>query len=189
LVNGSVPLARHHQADNQYTGLTVDHNYIITQYSSLQTQYTNLEDLYYDLQTEHNTITTRYSSLQTQYTNLRDLYDQHEVDFKAYQEQYQSLIKKVNLRLSFNENFPKFVTPKDPEIENLLNDDIMTETASNLTEIKGIGPKRALELEIAGVRTIADLAKRSPQHLAEKTGISITQISKWIIEANKLKDN
>ena len=77
----------------------------------------------------------------------------------------------------------------DPEIENLLNDDIMTETASNLTEIKGIGPKRALELEIAGVRTIADLAKRSPQHLAEKTGISITQISKWIIEANKLKDN
>jgi replicative superfamily II helicase len=77
----------------------------------------------------------------------------------------------------------------DPEIEKLLSDDIITETVSNLTEIKGIGPKRAIELEIAGVRTIADLAKRSPQHLAEKTGISITQISKWIIEANKLKNN
>ena len=77
----------------------------------------------------------------------------------------------------------------DTEIEKLLSDDIISETVSNLTEIKGIGPKRAIELEIAGVRTIADLAKRSPQHLAEKTGISITQISKWIIEANKLKNN
>ena len=57
-----------------------------------------------------------------------------------------------------------------------------------MTEIKGIGPQRALELELAGVKTISDLAKRSPKHLAEKTGIPITQISKWIIEANKLKN-
>jgi predicted flap endonuclease-1-like 5' DNA nuclease len=59
---------------------------------------------------------------------------------------------------------------------------------SNLIEIKEIGPQRALELERTGVKTISDLAKRSPKHLAEKTVISIIQISKWIIEANKLKN-
>lgn len=71
------------------------------------------------------------------------------------------------------------------EINKLLGN-YETSVESNLTEIKGIGPKRALDLEIAGVTTIHDLAKRSPKHLAEKTGIPITQISKWIIEANKL---
>jgi len=83
------------------------------------------------------------------------------------------------------------VTPSlyelDPEVERLLNSDIKTEPTSELTKIKGIGKKRACDLEFAGVTSIADLAKRSPQHLSEKTGISITQISSWIIEANKIK--
>ena len=56
---------------------------------------------------------------------------------------------------------------------------------TNLTKIRGAGPKRALELELAGVKSVSDLAKRSPKKLAEKTGIPITQISKWINEANK----
>jgi predicted flap endonuclease-1-like 5' DNA nuclease len=85
---------------------------------------------------------------------------------------------------------PKYSPPTtsslDYEIENLLSKDQKSETVSNLTEIKGIGTKRAEELELAGVKTISDLAKRSPKHLAEKTDIPITQISKWIIEANKL---
>jgi predicted flap endonuclease-1-like 5' DNA nuclease len=68
----------------------------------------------------------------------------------------------------------------------LLNEKPKLDASSNLTQIKGIGPKSAIELELAGVTTIADLAKRSPQHLAEKTGIPITRISKWIVEANKL---
>ena len=74
----------------------------------------------------------------------------------------------------------------DYEIEKLLNEKPKLDANSNLTQIKGIGPKSAIELELAGVTTIADLAKRSPQHLAEKTGIPITRISKWIVEANKL---
>lgn len=73
------------------------------------------------------------------------------------------------------------------EIQRLLRESRSSETKSNLREIKGIGPKRALDLEIVGVKTISDLAKRSPKHLAEKTGIPIKQISEWIIEANKLK--
>lgn len=75
----------------------------------------------------------------------------------------------------------------DPEVEMLLNDDVIVNESSELTEIKGIGKKRACELEFAGVTSIADLAKRSPQHLSEKTGISIAQISSWIVEANKIK--
>ena len=75
----------------------------------------------------------------------------------------------------------------DYDLKNLLSEEQKSETGSNLSQINGIGPKRAIDLEIAGVKTISDLAKRSPQHLAEKTGIPITQISNWIIEANKLK--
>ena len=82
---------------------------------------------------------------------------------------------------------PKYSSYETRKISSLDNDiEKLLGKESNLTEIEGIGPKRALELEIAGVKTVSDLAKRSPKHLAEKTGIPITQISKWIIEANKL---
>lgn len=74
----------------------------------------------------------------------------------------------------------------DNELKELRKENLKLNISSNLTQIKGIGPKSAMDLELAGVTTIADLAKRSPQHLAEKTGISITLISKWIVEANKL---
>ena len=74
----------------------------------------------------------------------------------------------------------------DREIKELNREEQKINISSNLTQIKGIGPKNAMDLELAGVTTIADLAKRSPQHLAEKTGISIILISKWIVEANKL---
>jgi predicted RecB family nuclease len=69
----------------------------------------------------------------------------------------------------------------------LLNEDQKTDKNTRLTYIKGIGEKRAALLEYVGVRTISDLAKRSPQHLSEKTGIPITLISEWIIKANKMK--
>jgi predicted flap endonuclease-1-like 5' DNA nuclease len=73
------------------------------------------------------------------------------------------------------------------EIDGMLAQSSKMKFESDLKEIPGIGSKRALELEMAGVKTIADLAKRSPKHLAEKTGIPISQISKWIVEANKLQ--
>jgi len=55
-----------------------------------------------------------------------------------------------------------------------------------LTEIKGIGPRNAKKLKAAGVKTVSDLAKRSAKDLSEKTGISIKDISKWIIQANEM---
>ena len=75
---------------------------------------------------------------------------------------------------------------KDYELEKLLSKEPRINVTSNLIQIKGIGPKNAIDLELAGITNIADLAKRSPQHLAEKTGIPIARISKWIVEANKL---
>jgi len=81
---------------------------------------------------------------------------------------------------------PKTTSRLVDEIEDLGGKYQKVETGHNLMEIKGVGPQKALELELAGVKTVADLAKRSPKHLAEKTGLPITQISKWIIEANKL---
>ena len=56
----------------------------------------------------------------------------------------------------------------------------------NLTEIKGIGPRRAGELKAAGVNTVSDLAKSSPKYLSEETGIPIKIISKWIVQANEM---
>lgn len=81
---------------------------------------------------------------------------------------------------------PPTVSKFDRQIENLEDKGQKVETSQNLTQINGIGPRRALELKLAGVTTVSDLATRSPQHLSEKTGIPIVLISKWIIEANKL---
>ena len=55
-----------------------------------------------------------------------------------------------------------------------------------LTEIKGIGYRRAKQLKTAGVKTVSDLAKRSAKNLSEKTGIPIKIISKWIVQANEM---
>ena len=56
----------------------------------------------------------------------------------------------------------------------------------DLTEIKGIGSKRAEELKAAGVKTVSDLAKRSAKNLSEKTGIPLKNISEWIVQANEM---
>ena len=55
-----------------------------------------------------------------------------------------------------------------------------------LTEIKGIGRRRAKQLKAAGVKTVSDLAKRSAKNLSGKTGIPIKTVSKWIVQANEL---
>ena len=101
-----------------------------------------------------------------------------------------ALISLVAFLIKRNRNYtpPRPITTLDYQ-ETLLNNDIKVDEISELTQIKGVGKKRALDLELAGVNSISDLAKRSPQHLSEKTGIPITQISKWIIEANKIKNS
>jgi hypothetical protein len=56
-----------------------------------------------------------------------------------------------------------------------------------LTEIKGIGPRKAEELKAVGVNAVSDLAKASAKGLSQKTGISEKIISRWIVEAKRMQ--
>ncbi len=69
-------------------------------------------------------------------------------------------------------------TSREEEVKETLRE-------TELTEIKGIGSKRAKELKVAGVNTISDLATASAKDLSQKIGISEKTISRWITEANR----
>ena len=118
--------------------------------------------------------------------------EKHNFRYNINQKKWEKLIVKTQMVLKYNKNPCQESIIKTPNVANDSEKKLIEVqfqgivSTSNLTEIKGIGLKRAEELELAGIKTVTDLAKRSPQHLAEKTGIPITQISNWIIEANKL---
>ena len=118
--------------------------------------------------------------------------EEHNFRYKKNRKKWEKLIVKTQMVLNYNKNPCQESIIKTPNVANDSEKKLIEAqfqgiaSTSNLIEIKGIGLKRAEELELAGIRTVTDLAKRSPQHLAEKTGIPITQISNWIIEANKL---
>jgi len=117
---------------------------------------------------------------------------EHNFRYNITQKKWERIIVKTKLIVYYNKNpceeIPIVRSNSGNEIEKIFYPVQESENISNLTEIKGIGSKRAEELERAGVKTVSDLAKLPPKHLAEKTGISIAQISNWIIEANKLTE-
>jgi len=55
-----------------------------------------------------------------------------------------------------------------------------------LTEVKGIGVKRAEQLKALGILTVEDLAKASAEDLASKLKVSPKITEKWIKNAKKL---
>ena len=118
--------------------------------------------------------------------------EEHNFRYSINPKKWEKLIVKTQMVLNYTQDPCQESIIKTPKAANdsgkkLVEDPFQGITSvSDLTEIKGIGSKRAEELQLAGIRTVADLAKQSPKHLAEKTGIPITQISNWIIEANKL---
>lgn len=59
-------------------------------------------------------------------------------------------------------------------------------TTLDLIEIKGIGSKRAEILDLAGVKTVSDLANSSVFILSSKTGISEKFLLQWIKQAKDL---
>jgi predicted flap endonuclease-1-like 5' DNA nuclease len=124
------------------------------------------------------------------YYNCQEKHNEHTFRYNIEQKKWEKIMIKTKLLLNYNDD-PLEASPENiSKLENKTNKtpDQTTTRLDDLTEINGIGSKRAEELESAGVKTIADLAKRSPKNLAEKTGLPITQISTWIIEANKLKN-
>jgi predicted flap endonuclease-1-like 5' DNA nuclease len=63
----------------------------------------------------------------------------------------------------------------------------LKETA--LTDVRGIGPKRANQLETLDIKTAEDLANASIEDLAKKLEISSKIVAKWIASAKELTKN
>jgi predicted flap endonuclease-1-like 5' DNA nuclease len=61
----------------------------------------------------------------------------------------------------------------------------MTE-ALELTQVKGIGEKRATQLKVIGINNVNDLAKASAEDIAKKLQISLKITKKWIDSAKAL---
>lgn len=61
-------------------------------------------------------------------------------------------------------------------------------TMRDLTEVKGIGEKRAAQLKNIGINSVEDLAKASAEDLASKLKVSPKITSTWIENAKKLTE-
>lgn len=59
-------------------------------------------------------------------------------------------------------------------------------SVGGLTEVKGIGEKRAAQLKTLGINSIEDLAKASAEDLAAKLKISPKITKKWIENAKEI---
>jgi len=75
---------------------------------------------------------------------------------------------------------PKPSAPPTPQPKTTVTPTI------EITEVKGIGPKRAEQLRALGINTAQDLAKTTATTLAAKTELSPKITSRWIREAKKL---
>jgi predicted flap endonuclease-1-like 5' DNA nuclease len=56
----------------------------------------------------------------------------------------------------------------------------------NLTQVKGIGEKRANQLKALGINSVDDLANASAPAIAKKLKISPKIVKKWIVSAKEL---
>ena len=57
----------------------------------------------------------------------------------------------------------------------------------DLTQVKGIGEKRATQLKALGIISVDELANASPETIAEKLKISPKIVDKWVAGAKELK--
>lgn len=127
------------------------------------------------------------------YYNCLKNHNKHIYRYNISKKKWEKIVIKGKLLLNYNEDpYKETIINTSKNFygikKTVTNQNQDTKILSNLTTIKGIGSKRAKELEIAGIKNIYDLAKCSPKHLSEITGIPISQISNWIIEANSLTE-
>lgn len=60
------------------------------------------------------------------------------------------------------------------------------EVSIDLTELRGIGPKRVEKLKVAGIKDVKDLAESNPENVAKALGFSEKRSSRLISEAHSL---
>ena len=61
-----------------------------------------------------------------------------------------------------------------------------TAATMELTQVKGIGRKRALQLKALGIHSVDDLSKASAKTVAKNLKISPKIVKKWVASAKKL---
>jgi len=74
---------------------------------------------------------------------------------------------------------------KEEKVETVVE---ITPQKMELTEVKGIGEKRAQQLKALGISSVEDLAKASAADIAEKLRISPKITGKWIENAKTLAE-
>ena len=83
--------------------------------------------------------------------------------------------------------------PVDPKRSTRHDANVATLTAwlrvdaEPLTDVKGIGPKRADQLTAIGVATVAALAGSDAERLGEQLGVSTQRAARWIANARQLQ--
>ena len=81
-------------------------------------------------------------------------------------------------------------TPKEEKAEATMKTMPATATSAaatlDLTQVKGIGEKRATQLKALGINNVDELSKASAKTLAKKLEISLKTVDKWIANAKEL---
>ena len=100
------------------------------------------------------------------------------------------------------ETAPALETPAIPETTVTVEQPTVAETPANtiapqevnepsielaLTQVSGIGGKRATQLKALGINTVDDLAKASAEDIAKNLKVSPKIVAKWITGAKQLK--
>jgi len=75
---------------------------------------------------------------------------------------------------------------KEVSVEKTSSVAVSAVVVMELTQVKGIGEKRALQLKALGINSVVDLSKASAQSVAKKLKISPKIVSKWIDSAKEL---
>ncbi len=91
-----------------------------------------------------------------------------------------SLIFAYSVRPRTVQQKPLQVEPSSP-----VDTSPAVEYLNDLTQVKGIGKRRAAQLKALGVETVASLSTCSPEDLAEKLKVSPKRTTRWIAEARR----
>jgi len=89
---------------------------------------------------------------------------------------------------------PAPAIPTPPTVPEVVKEETVetavevTPPKMELTEVKGIGEKRAEQLKALGISSVEDLARASARDLAEKLKISPKITGRWIENAKKLHE-
>jgi predicted flap endonuclease-1-like 5' DNA nuclease len=75
---------------------------------------------------------------------------------------------------------------KAATVENIVENLAPSTAMIALTRVKGIGEKRAAQLEVLGINSVGDLSKASVKNIANKLKISPKIVGSWVANSKEL---